>query len=597
MLKNNMYIKIILFFVAVTIMTIVTLSYLLFSLMSDSIVQSKLQTQHKAMERVSQYINEQHDEVDEILQEIYQDAVLTQGLSYLLQHSFGEYMTYRLEQAYNNITLGQPDVLRMLDNRLKNQPQMNNIILYSDTQQYLYALNQNREAKLVETNAAHSYVPDVMAMDSASISIQNIWVSQAIMETNPRLFSVRTSIRDPQSLRSIGELWVYFNSDSIKQVLSSYDEEIEGYIIVLSSDGQVIFDSSETYYGKKYPYLEQINTLSDTEVLEERSFVTTLSQHQLGYIVASVAPVSEIAKAYDGLRNTILFFSVLGIVLASAVSALFVLNYAKRTNRIIKFMRKTEQGNLSLRLPETSKDELGQISKGINDMLEELSLYIERSFKAEIKQKHTELAALQAKINPHFLYNTLEVIRMRAISQGAHDVGEMIYSLAVLFKSLVQDKSNHTLRDELELCRLYLELFRIRYKDRFTYSFECEESLLPLSVPRLLLQPIVENYIVHGMRKDTTMNKIMINILEEHKIIVIKVQDNGRGISADRLSEIDAALANHSEIHDSFGLRNVHERLKLMYGDGYGIEVMSKENVGTTITIRFPLEAGGKHDV
>lgn len=156
---------------------------------------------------------------------------------------------------------------------------------------------------------------------------------------------------------------------------------------------------------------------------------------------------------------------------------MFISSFAKRTHRIIRFTRKVKNGDLNARISDSREDELGQIAKSFNDMLDELNQYIDKVFKAEIKQKRTEIATLEARVNPHFLYNTLEVIRMRAVSSGAKDVGDMIYSLSVLFKSYVRPKARYTFKDELEACKMYLELFRIRYTDRFAYTIECEKEL------------------------------------------------------------------------------------------------------------------------
>ncbi|MFD2879620.1 sensor histidine kinase [Paenibacillus rhizoplanae] len=189
---------------------------------------------------------------------------------------------------------------------------------------------------------------------------------------------------------------------------------------------------------------------------------------------------------------------------------MFISNFAKRTHRIIRFTRKVKNGDLNTRIVDGKEDELGQIAKSFNSMLDELNQYIDQVYKAEIKQKHTEIATLEARVNPHFLYNTLEVIRMRAISSGAKDVGEMIYSLSMLFKSYVRPKLKYTFKDELEACRLYLELFRIRYKDRFAYTIECSPELEELPVLKMSLQPVIENYVLHGMRTGQTDNVIRI---------------------------------------------------------------------------------------
>ncbi|MNW53089.1 Sensor histidine kinase YehU [compost metagenome] len=223
-------------------------------------------------------------------------------------------------------------------------------------------------------------------------------------------------------------------------------------------------------------------------------------------------------------------------------------------------------------------------------MLDNLNLYIDKVYKAEIKQKQAELAALESRVNPHFLYNTLEVIRMRAISQGASDVGEMIYSLSMLFKGYVQQKENYSLKDELEACRLYLELFRIRYKDRLSYEITCHRELEDTPVMKMSLQPIIENYIIHGLRTERTDNAVSITVARKDTgMIQAEIVDNGRGITHDRLEEITRNLNQPDSYSESFGLRSIHERLKLLYGDPYGVKVQSEEGRGTTVIITFPV--------
>jgi len=428
--------------------------------------------------------------------------------------------------------------------------------------------------------------------EGVNVGAANIWVRKTVGLPDLPMYSVRIPINNKQSLRNIGQLDVYYDTEKIRGSLAMYEEELKGSILVLSADGSVLFDSSGTYYDQKYPYAEQIHSMYDTGVLDDGLIATKLTQSQGGYTVLSTVPKEELAKTYHGLRNTIFTISSICILFAILIPALFISNFAKRTQNIIRFTRRVRNGELTARIADVREDELGQISKSFNDMLDELNIYIDRVFKAEIKQQQTELVALQARINPHFLYNTLEVIRMRAISQGAKDVGEMIYSLSVLFKSMVQQKKNYTLKDELEACRLYLELFRIRYRDRFSYEIQADPSLLGKAMVRLSLQPIVENYIVHGIQTDQSDNRITIEVREDGDSLVAVVQDNGKGIQPDRLAEIRRELEREEETGRMFGLRSVHSRLRLLYGSDYGIKVESTPGSGTTITVRFPNREG-----
>ncbi|WP_306010656.1 sensor histidine kinase [Paenibacillus sp. FSL H8-0548] len=593
--KNNLFMKMILLFALITTVTIVTFSYFMFNVMSQSIIHNELGNQKKAMESVNSYITRKYESVQSMMLDVYRNEALSLHLSYFLQHPFDDYMKYQLDQYTNDANIDVAKGLDYFKNKLDNDDDIENLLLYSSEKQFLFAYKQGHVSKLISTNASRSYIPDAMALENSMMSVPNAWVRNAINQHDPKLFAMRVPITDKNSLKNLGQLLVYFNSDRIKQALESYKEQLKGYILVLGPTGEVLFDSSDRYYGIRYPYADKIEALYDTVMLEEESHVTTLTQTQAGYLVVGVASKAEVAAAYQGLKHTIALISAICIIVVLLLPVLVVTNFAKRTNKIIRFMRKVENGDLSARIQDDKEDELGQISRSFNDMLGELTRHIDRVYKAEIKQKHTELAALQARVNPHFLYNTLEVIRMRAVSQGAKDVGEMIYSLSVLFKSFVQPKGENTLKEELETSRLYLELFRIRYKDKLSYEILCDDCLAGKNIMRMALQPIIENYVVHGLQPRRSDNHIRISVYEAEGRVRIQAEDNGIGIEPKRLETIRQSLDSVEEVGDSFGLRSVHERLKLLYGTDYGLDITSTLGVGTIVTIEFPSEEEAQH--
>ncbi|WP_141680454.1 sensor histidine kinase [Bacillus sp. FJAT-26390] len=593
--KNNLFMKMILLFALITTVTIVTFSYFMFNVMSQSIIRNELENQKKAMDSVNSYMTRKYESVQSMVLDVYRNESLALHLTYFLQHPFEDYMKYQLDHYTNEADVDMPKGLDFFENKLDSDADIENLLLYSSEKQFLFAYKQGHVSKLISTNASRSYIPDAMALENSMMSVPNAWVRQAIDQQDPKLYAMRVPITDKNSLKNLGQLLVYFDSDRINQALESYKEQLKGYIIVLGPTGEVLFDSSDRYYGIRYPYADKIESLFDTAMLEQESYVTTLTQNQAGYMVVGVAPKAEVAAAYQRLKHTIALISAICIIVVLLVPVLVVTNFAKRTNKIIRFMRKVESGDLSARIQDDKEDELGQISRSFNDMLGELTRHIDRVYKAEIKQKHTELAALQARVNPHFLYNTLEVIRMRAVSQGAKDVGEMIYSLSVLFKSFVQPKGENTLKDELETSRLYLELFRIRYKDKLSYEIVCDESLAGKNIMRMALQPIIENYVVHGLQPRRSDNHIRISVYEAEGRVRIQAEDNGIGIDPTRLEAIRQSLDLVEEVGDSFGLRSVHERLKLLYGTDYGLEITSTLGVGTIVTIEFPSEEEAQH--
>ncbi|MGN7764922.1 histidine kinase [Paenibacillus sp. 22594] len=586
--KNNLFMKIILIFSIIAVVTTITFSYLMFLLMSQSAVQRQLEIQKRTVESVNDYMEHKYNAVQTMMRDVYRDSELTANTSYLLEHPYQDYVTYRLER-YLNESNTTTDTVRFFRNQMEDDPDIRSLLLYSSAKQQLYVFNEQENFNIISTNAAHSFVPDALYLEEASsVTTPNIWVRKTIALADSPMFSIRVPINDKQSLRNIGQLLVFYDADHIWASMGDYKDDFKGDIIVLSADNDVLFDSSGTFYGNKYPYPEQIEAIYADGEEVNGMLITKLTHTQGGFTVLSAVPEGELAATYSGLRNMIITICLICILFAVITPSLFISNFATRAHNIIRFTRKVKNGDLDARITDGKEDELGQISKSFNDMLDELNLYIDRVFKAEIKQKHSEIAALEARVNPHFLYNTLEVIRMRAISQGAADVGEMIYSLSVLFKSYVHPKAKHTLKDELEACRLYLELFRIRYKDKFSYELHCPKELEGRVVLKMSLQPIVENYILHGMRTDRNDNHIRIQLVKDGGILRAVVNDNGRGIKQERLAQIQQDLLNPDSSSQSFGLRSIHERMKLLYGEPHGLAVASEEGQGTTVTLCFP---------
>ena len=203
------------------------------------------------------------------------------------------------------------------------------------------------------------------------------------------------------------------------------------------------------------------------------------------------------------------------------------------------------------------------------------------------------MQALQSQINPHFLYNTLEAIRMKAICNGDREVGKMLYSMVVLFRSQLKEADVITLGQEMDYCKQYMELFEYRYQGTFHSEVECPAELLELPIIKFVLQPIVENYFVHGIQRDRNDNTVRIRAERKGDTLYLYVRDNGCGMEPEKLAQKNRELKENRKPEDkkeSIGIFNVNRRIKAVYGEQYGIYMEAVKTGGLQVVLTIKTE-------
>lgn len=393
-------------------------------------------------------------------------------------------------------------------------------------------------------------------------------------------FSFLKEIRDPASMQSMGCMIVTFDAEKFSRLKEYYSEP---EIMVYNDAGTVIFDSDGAYEqweienARAEGILEEmLNAYAETSESENYHAVVYLGKSK-----AAVLPVP-----------VILMISVMGIIMimiGEMLVQLYLKRLSGRLNCILDGMTTVYGGDLNVRLRVNKNgDELDVISEHFNEMCEKLDLYIRKSYLAEIEQKNAEMAALQSQINPHFLYNTLEAIRMKAICNGDREVGKMLYSMAVIFRSQIKEADVITMAQELHYCKKYLELFEYRYQNQFRAEVECPEEFVNVPIIKFVLQPIIENYFIHGMRMGQADNLIRIFVERSEEDFRIIVEDNGHGMTEDEILKMNGQLrANEMDNTKSIGVANVNRRVKAVYGNQYGVQMEAKEEGGLRVILCF----------
>lgn len=257
---------------------------------------------------------------------------------------------------------------------------------------------------------------------------------------------------------------------------------------------------------------------------------------------------------------------------------------------LMQQMSIVESGRLDIRLPVNSNDELGRLTQGFNRMVERLQVHIDEAYVAQIKQKQTELNALKSQIRPHYLYNTLEVIRMNAVDKEADEVADMIHSLSNQLKYVIDyGEDRVSLAQELEHLHDYFYIISVRFDNRYALRYDIAPDVqMDWPILKLSLQPIVENAIQHGLRQKKR-GTVGITVEKRPQDLAITVYDDGMGMNKESLSRLECLLSDPVASSKSIGLKNVHERIRSLYGEPYGLSVSSHEGIGTSVLLVFPL--------
>lgn len=284
---------------------------------------------------------------------------------------------------------------------------------------------------------------------------------------------------------------------------------------------------------------------------------------------------------------------IIGIIILDNILLIFLYKtfkrYSQQVSIVMQAMDQTAAGNLETRIDITNTEyELKELSIGINEMLDSINQFVEDIYKLEIKQQDAHMRALQAQINPHFLYNTLEYIRMYAISEGSEELADVVYAFSALLRNNTNQEKTITLKEELDFCEKYVYLYQMRYPNRVAYHFMIDPDLEKTEVPKFVIQPLVENYFKHGIDFTRFDNALSVKVLQEGKRVRIIIKDNGKGMTEKRLKQIEEKLSHPKvELHGSIGLQNVNERLRASFGSSYYMSLENNETGGLTVSITF----------
>ena len=360
-----------------------------------------------------------------------------------------------------------------------------------------------------------------------------------------------------------------------------------GYCYIADENGNIIYHPQQQliYAGLKK---ENYTDYSDGTHTESNVIYSVKSLKRSDWKIVGVCFADEmITNKVEALAKNLIIISIGVLFVTILAGGIFSKLFSKPANDLAKAMQKFENNTDKFVFePIEGTAEITSLTESFEHMVLQIQELVEKVRQEEISLRKTELKALQAQINPHFLYNTLDAIAWMCEEERHKDAVEMVNALARLFRiSISRGHELISIEKEIEHAKSYLKIQNFRYKNQFTYDFEVDDTCLSYLCNKITLQPIIENAIYHGIDRMVDEGRIEIRIFPDHEKIVFEVEDNGVGMTEEQCQEI---LQKDSGDKAGIGIKNVNDRIKIYFGEEYGITICSELDEGTCVTITMP---------
>lgn len=400
----------------------------------------------------------------------------------------------------------------------------------------------------------------------------------------------------------IGYIMLHFNLKEIQRFLDPILNSAAGTMTITDRYGRIVYDQDPGQIGQLIS--ERVFVQADGDggeaykILKEegrRYLVTSAPLKKVDWDIYSKSDWDLLMSDGRDIRNLTLIFVALSLVLSFLTAHVLSIGLVTPIKRLKNAMVKVSQGYLGVQAGKLSGDEIGELGRYFNEMIAQIKHLIEQVYKAELHEREAKLNALQAQINPHFLYNTLETINSIAVVEGVPKVHEISKALADMFRYNTKTGGLKVIvADEVRHIRNYLKIVSIRFEGKLTVQIEIPEELMMYRIVKLIFQPIVENAVFHGIEPKRGKGTLSISAGKDRGDLIFVIQDDGVGMTEEQLSSLRSRLDNLSSFasqdtrEGKVGIKNVHDRIRFYYGDQYGITIDSERGVGTRVTVRVP---------
>lgn len=454
----------------------------------------------------------------------------------------------------------------------------------------------NSNYKLKDNIDFNEYLWYTQALTNNELIFSGSHVQNLLVGKYDWVVSCSTLLKSPNEKQYMGVMLIDINYNLIDDMVSKIKLGEKGYVFIIAPDGDIVYHPKQQllYNDIKTEDISLILNSEDgnktvTEDGVKKQYTIVTSKYS-GWKLVGVVYMKDIASYEPYLKRFFVIVSILAVFVAVIFAIILSANMLHPIKEILVSMNKFKEGDLDATIDIKQDNEISEIAKAFNLMTIRIKTLVIKNKEGEKAKRKFELKALQAQINPHFLYNTLDSIVWMSEVGNNKDVVEMTSSLAKLFRvSISRGKEYITVEEELAHVKSYLTIQKIRYGNKLDYDINVDETLLQIKIIKIIIQPIVENAIYHGIKNIPGQGKININIVKEKDKMIISIKDDGIGMTRETIKGIFNRSCDESIHLGGVGVRNVDERIKLNYGDEYGLKYESELNHGTIVKIILPI--------
>lgn len=487
---------------------------------------------------------------------------------------------------------------------------------------YLYVNNLMDKLLNLVTARSEEYILSIDFIDTEGESFSNgIWpvrigeeakraIVQKAMEANGKAVFVRSdsdnySLVLARQIRAIpnlnlghmGVIIIHIDTEKLVNVYASPSSENVD-VVILSSEEIIFLPERFDQIDVTRLVFNHSNGYSIKTIKNRKYFIAHMVSDYSRWIYVNIIPYDSIFQIITLVKFIMIFIFSMLFILTVFISMKLAKNIIKPIERLTMRMKKVEEGEFALEDNELDAgnrmDEIGQLQRDFEIMIKKINVLIKENYTKQLLVKDAQYKALQAQINPHFLYNTLESINWLAKMSKQRNISIMVEALGSLLRSSISQKQHIiTMDEELKILKNYIAIQRIRYKERLDIRININDDIRRLKIPKLTLQPIVENSINYGLERMLEPCRITVDFSMTQENVEIIVEDNGPGMEAELLEQLRKGEFKPKGL--GIGLKNIDDRIKSIFGANYGLFIESKKNQGTKVYIRIPDERGVKN--